>query len=68
MERPITSGRMLVDGVGLGGNPEQVGQVAADYSLSISLLRAKRDVASLTFAYLSFPMHAAMVGLLVFIL
>ena len=62
------SSRMLVDGVALGGNPGQVGTVASDYAMGIALLRAKRDVASLTFAYLTFPMHTAMVGLLVFIL
>ena len=62
------SSRMLVDGVGLGGNPEKVGQVASDYSMHISLLRAKRNVAASTFSYLCFPLHVAMVGLMVFIL
>ncbi len=62
------STRMLVDGVKLGGNAEHVGGLAADYSMNIGLLRSKRYAASQTFAFLSFPMHFAMVGLLVFIL
>ena len=60
--------RMLVDGVKLGGKPEQVGEIAADYALSISLLRARRAVTASTFAFLTIPLHAAMISLLIFIL
>ncbi|MBI4282201.1 MAG: hypothetical protein HY672_01770 [Chloroflexi bacterium] len=60
--------RMLLDGCNLGGNPDRVGEIAGDFALNISLLRAKRQVASSTFAYLTFPLHAALAALMVFIL
>jgi flagellar protein FlaJ len=60
--------RIFVDGARMGGDPQQVGEIAADYALGIALLRAKRAVTSSTFAYLTIPLHGAMVGLLVFIL
>jgi archaeal flagellar protein FlaJ len=60
--------RMFVDGCRMGGDPQMVGEIAADYALGIALLRAKRAVTSSTFAYLTIPLHGAMVGLLVFIL
>jgi archaellum biogenesis protein FlaJ (TadC family) len=60
--------RMLVDGVELGGTADQVGEIAGDYALSVGLLRAKRQSTATTFSYLSFPLHMAMTGLLVFIL
>lgn len=60
--------RMLVDGVELGGSPDRVGEIASEYGLTIALLRAKRDVASSTFAYLAVPLHAALISLLAFIL
>ena len=60
--------RIFVDGSKMGGDPQQVGEIAADYALGIALLRAKRAVTSSTFAYLTIPLHGAMVSLLVFIL
>ena len=60
--------RMFVDGARMGADPQQVGEIAADYALGIALLRAKRSVTSSTFAYLTIPLHGAMVALLVFIL
>lgn len=60
--------RMLLDGCSLGGSPERVGEIASDYGLSISILRAKRGVASSTFAFLTIPLHFALVSLMIFIL
>lgn len=60
--------RILVDGVELGGSADRVGEIAGDYAMGIALLRAKRQATGATFAYMAFPLHAAMVGLLVFIL
>jgi flagellar protein FlaJ len=60
--------RMFVDATKLGGDPEKVGTIAADYALGISQLRAKRSVNASTFAYLTIPLHFAMVSLLVFIM
>ncbi len=62
------STRMFVDGVSLGGSPERVGAVASDYAMSIALLRARRHVTALPFAYLTIPLHGAMTGLLIFVL
>ena len=62
------STRMFVDGVSLGGSPAKVADVASEYALSISLLRARRYVTSTPFAYLCIPLHGAMTGLLVFVL
>ncbi len=62
------SSRMLVDGAALGGPPERVADLASNYALNIALLRAKRKVASGTFAYLTMPLHFALTSLMVFIL
>ena len=62
------STNMFVDGTTVGGAPEKVGAITADYALSISLLRARRHVTALPFAYLTIPLHGAMTALLVFIM
>ena len=59
---------MLVDGVSLGGSPDKVGGIASDYAMSLALLRAKRHVTALPFAYLTIPLHGAMSALLIFVL
>ena len=59
---------MFVDGTSLGGSPERVGQISSDYAMDIALLRAKRHVTALPFAYLTIPLHGAMSALLIFIL
>jgi flagellar protein FlaJ len=58
---------MLVDGSERGGRADRVGEIAGDYSLQISQLRAARNLAASTFSYLSFPMHATVVFILVFV-
>ncbi len=55
------------DALTMGGEPGQTGRNAAFFAARISLLRAKRNLVSQTFGYLVMPLHAAMVGLLVFI-
>ena len=59
---------MFVDGTGLGGSPERVGEMSSTYALSVALLRAKRHVTALPFAYLVILLHGAMTGLLIFVL
>ena len=59
---------MFVDGTSLGGSPEKVGSIASDYAMSIALLRARRHVTALPFAYLTIPLHGAMSALLIFVL
>tara|TARA_B110000263_G_C15045203_1_gene390428 strand:- start:74 stop:616 length:543 start_codon:yes stop_codon:yes gene_type:complete len=58
---------MLVDGSERGGRADRVGEIAGDFSLQISQLRASRNLAASTFSYLSFPMHATVVFILVFV-
>ena len=62
------STQMFVDGTTLGGSPAEVGRVASDFALTVSLLRARRHVTALPFAYLTIPLHGAMVALLVFVM
>jgi flagellar protein FlaJ len=60
--------RMFVDGVGLGGPPEQVGAIAAEFSMDAALMRSRRLVSAAPFAFLVIPLHFAMTGLMVFVL
>ncbi len=55
------------DALTIGGEPLQTGKNAAFFAAKISLLRAKRELVASTFGYLVMPLHAAMCGLLVFI-
>jgi len=58
---------MLVDGAERGGRADKVGEIAGDFSLKVSQLRASRNLAASTFSFLSFPMHATIVFILVFV-
>jgi flagellar protein FlaJ len=64
MERTIN---IFWDALTIGGNPLVTGKTAAFFSAEISLLRQKRALVAQTFGYLTVPLHAAMVGLLIFI-
>lgn len=55
------------DALTIGGNPLVTGKTAAFFAAEISLLREKRALVAQTFGYLTIPLHAAMVGLLIFI-
>ena len=60
--------RMFVDGVSLGGPPERVGAIAAEYAMDSALMRARLMVAAAPFAFLVIPLHFAMTGLMTFVL
>ena len=60
--------RIFVDGVSLGGPPERVGAIAAEYAMDAALMRARRSVAAAPFAFLVVPLHFAMTALMVFVL
>ena len=62
------SSEMLIDGVELGGRPEEIGEIASSYATAVSELREMRTLTSSSFSFLVIPMHAAMTGLLLFIL
>lgn len=62
------STEMLVDGVEMGANGEEVGDIASSYASTVASLRQTRKLTSSSFAFLIIPMHTAMTGLLLFIL
>ncbi|HUK39240.1 MAG TPA: archaellar assembly protein FlaJ [Methanomicrobiales archaeon] len=55
------------DSVTLGGSPDKVGLIVGTSSLEQVLLRDKRHMVSMGFVTLLIPMHAAMVGILLFL-
>jgi flagellar protein FlaJ len=55
------------DSVTLGGSPDKVGLIVGTSSLEQVLLRDKRHSVSMGFVTLVVPMHAAMVGILLFL-
>ena len=58
---------MFYNPLSLGGDPARVGTASAFFSSRIAFLRASRTMVASTFRYLTLPLHAAMVGLLEFI-
>ena len=59
---------MMVDGAEMGGSADQVGAICSSFALRVSQLRAKRQLTSSTFSFLTIPMHATMIFILVFVL
>ena len=60
--------RIFWDAIRVGGNADEVGRNTAYFASTITALRMKRRLVSNTFAFLVYPLHAAVVGLLVFII
>ena len=60
--------RMFVDGGSLGGPPDRVGAITAEFAMDAALMRARRMVSAAPFAFLVIPLHFAMTALLVFVL
>ena len=60
--------KIFVDGTTLGGPPERVGEIAGEYAMDVALMRSRRAVAAMPFAFLTIPLHFAMTGLMVFVL
>lgn len=60
--------KIFYDSVAVGGEPGQVGRTASFYASRIAYLREKRMLVATTFGYLLPPLHASIVGLLVFII
>jgi flagellar protein FlaJ len=59
--------RMFHDATRLGGEPEMVGERSSVLAMSLDFLRARRGQVSSSFAMLALAVHAAIVGLLVFV-
>ena len=62
------SSDMLVDGVELGADAEECGEIASAYSTRVAELRELRALTANSFGFLIVPLHAAMSGLMLFIL
>ncbi len=60
--------RMMVGGAERGGEPDQVGEICSTYALNVTQLRAKRALTASTFSFLTVPMHATMIFILIFVL
>ncbi|RLC95275.1 MAG: hypothetical protein DRI39_00580 [Chloroflexi bacterium] len=58
---------MFYDVVEVGGEPEEAGQRAAFYASNLAMLRARRKTVSFPFRWLCIGMHAALTGLLIFV-
>lgn len=58
----------FLDAVKLGAPPDRAVDVCAEFAMGVALMRAKRSLTASTFTYLSVALHAAMVGLLMFVL
>jgi flagellar protein FlaJ len=64
IERTI---RIFWDALTLGGEAGQTGKNAAFFASRIAIIRDKRALVANMFGYLVWPMHASMVGLMIFI-
>jgi len=59
--------RIFWDGVRVGGDPAVVGALAASFAQKVSLLRQTRALVGNTFMFVAVPMHAALLGILLFV-
>jgi flagellar protein FlaJ len=59
--------RIFWDGLRLGGDAQQVGSLAAAYSMKISLLRSSRKLVSSTFTFVMIPLHVVLLAILLFV-
>ena len=60
--------RIFWDAIRVGGDADEVGQNTAYFASTVTTLREKRALVSTTFRFLIYPLHAAVVGLLIFII
>ncbi len=58
---------IFAEGIRLGGDPAAVGNLAAAYAMKVSLLRSSRSLVSSTFMFVVMPMHAALLGIMLFV-
>jgi flagellar protein FlaJ len=59
--------RIFAEGIRLGGDPTLVGSLAAAFAQKVSLMRASRALVANTFVFVVVPMHAALLGILLFV-
>lgn len=59
--------RIFHEGIKLGGDPAAVGALAAAFAQKVTLMRATRAMVANTFVFVVIPMHAALLGILLFV-
>lgn len=59
--------RIFEEGIRLGGDPAVVGQLASQFAMKVTLLRATRNLIGTTFMFVVLPMHAALLGIMLFV-
>jgi flagellar protein FlaJ len=59
---------VFIDAIDMGGDATKIGRFVNTTSLEVVLLRMKRNLLSSSFINLLIPMHAAMVGLVIFVI
>jgi flagellar protein FlaJ len=59
--------RIFSDGIKVGGDPAAVGELASSFGQKVALLRASRSLVSNSFAFVVVPMHAALLGIILFV-
>jgi archaeal flagellar protein FlaJ len=59
--------RIFSDGIKVGGDPAQVGELASSFGQKVALLRASRSLVSNSFSFVVVPMHAALLGIILFV-
>jgi hypothetical protein len=59
--------RNLQEGIRLGGDPAVVGMLASEFATKVTLLRQTRNLIGSTFMFVVLPMHAALLGIMLFV-
>ncbi|WP_174590061.1 archaellar assembly protein FlaJ [Methanocella conradii] len=59
---------IFIDAIDMGGDATKIGKLVNTTNLEVVLLRMKRNLLSSSFINLLIPMHAAMVGLIIFVI
>ena len=59
--------RIFSDGIKVGGDPAAVGDLASSFGQKVALLRASRSMVANSFAFVVVPMHAALLGIILFV-
>ena len=59
--------RIFEEGIRLGGDPAVVGTLASEFATKVTLLRQTRNLIGNTFVFVVMPMHAALLGIMLFV-
>jgi flagellar protein FlaJ len=59
--------RIFSDGIKVGGDPAAVGDLASSFGQKVALLRASRSMVANSFSFVVVPMHAALLGIILFV-